>query len=229
MALKPKGKPQASRVEQEVLEPGSYPARVVQIIDLGVQLQRPYKGEEKPPAHEIMFTYELLDEFCKDENGDIDEGKPRWLSETFPLRSLEADLAKSTKRYKVLDPNNAYDGDFTLLIEGPCLITVVNSEGSGKNEGKVYNNIGAVSRMRPRDEEKAPPLVNPTKVFVLDEPDLGVFLALPTWLQDKIKSNLEFEGSALYKALKRHQGDSGSKSSTKEEPSDAIEEEDVPW
>ena len=190
-----------NRVEQEPLDPGSYPARLVQIIDLGIQPQRPYKGEEKVPTHEIMFTYECLDEFCVDENGDEVEDKPRWLSETFPFRSLEADLAKSTKRYKALDPDDNHDGDFTALINTPCLITVVNNE----SKGKIYNNVANVSAMRAKDAAKAPELKNDAKVFVLDEPDLEVFLTFPTWIQDKIKSNLEYEGSPLQEALEAHQ------------------------
>lgn len=194
--------------EQPALDSGSYPARTVQIIDLGVQPQRPFKGEEKPPAHEVMLTYEFADEFMKDENGEDIEDKPRWLSETFPLRSLDADLATSTKRYKALDPKEDFGGDFTQLIDIPCTVLVVQNAGTGKNVGKVYTNIQSLSAMRPRDAAKAPDLVNPPKVFVLDEPDLEVFKSLPQWLQDKIKSNLDFEGSALQEALEGPQEDS---------------------
>lgn len=187
--------------EQPALDSGSYPARTVQIIDLGVQPQRPFKGEEKPPAHEVMLTYEFADEFMLDEAGDEIEDKPRWLSETFPLRSLDADLATSTKRYKALDPQEKFGGDFTQLIDIPCTVLVVQNQGSGKNAGKIYTNIQSLSAMRPRDAAKAPELVNPPKVFVLDEPDLEVFKSLPQWLQDKIKGNLDFDGSALQEAL----------------------------
>ena len=82
-------------VEQELLEPGTYPVRVVQIIDLGVQPQRPFKGEQKPPVHQIQLTYEFVDEFLKDEDGNELEDKPRWLSESFPLYNLSSDRAKS--------------------------------------------------------------------------------------------------------------------------------------
>lgn len=228
----------SNRVQQEPLDPGSYPARVVQVIDLGVQPQRPYKGEEKAPAHEIMMTYECLDEFCVDEEGEELEDKPRWLSETFPFRSLQAELAKSTKRYYALDPDDNHDGDFTALIETPCVITVVNNESNGK----MYNNIGNVSAMRAKDAQKASELKNEPKMFVLDEPDMDVFLSLPTWLQDKIKGNLEFEGSALQDALQAHQGSDkpkgkatpkGKAKPVVEEQDDASEEDstgdDIPW
>jgi hypothetical protein len=226
--------------EQPALDSGSYPARTVQIIDLGVQPQRPFKGEEKPPAHEVMLTYEFADEFMKDENGEDIEDKPRWLSETFPLRSLEADLATSTKRYKALDPKEDFGGDFTQLIDIPCTVLVVQNAGTGKNVGKVYTNIQSLSAMRPRDAAKAPDLVNPPKVFVLDEPDLEVFKSLPQWLQDKIKGNLDFEGSALQEALEGPQeaskpkGKAEPKAKAKPAPEEDVEDEeeeggDEPW
>lgn len=234
-----------NRVEQEPLEAGTYPARLVQIIDFGIQPQRPIKGEEKPPAHKIQFTYELLDEFCVDEKGEIEEDRPRWLSETFAFRSLESDLATSTKRYKALDPSDAHDGDFTMLVGTPCIITVVNNAGTGKNAGKVFNNIGNVSTMRPKDAAKAPELVNESKVFVLDEPDMEIFLSFPQWIQDKIKGNLKYEGSTLQEALEAHQKGPKPEGNTKprgkvkdavEEPVEALDEagadeggDDIPW
>lgn len=186
------------RVEQDNLEPGVYKARIVQIIDFGVQPQRAFQGKEKPPAQEIGITYELLDEFMKDEDGNDLEDKPRWISENFPLHSLKADMAKSTKRYKALDPTEEFGGNWPDLIEYPCMVTIINNPGK---EGKVYDNVGNVSAMRPRDAANAPELVNEAKVFDLDAPDMEVFNKLPKWIQDKIKGNLGFKSSPLEKAL----------------------------
>lgn len=202
MALNAKNKKIAAKgPAQEPLDPGTYPCRVVQVLDLGVQTQKPFDNKPKPPVQEIMITYEFLDEFCLDEDGEIQEDKPRWLSETFPFHSLAADLAKSTKRYKALDPQEVYEGDFTQLVGTPCMVTVVHNPGKGKNADKVFTNIAGVSAMRPKEAAKAPDLVNEPKVFVLDEPDMVVYKSLPEWLQEKIASNLEFEGSALQEAL----------------------------
>lgn len=185
-------------IQQANLEPGNYPARVAQIIDFGLQAQRPFQGQDKPPMQVVGMTYELLDEFMKDEKGEPIEDKPRWISEEFPLHNLRADRAKSTQRYNALDPKEVHDGDFTALIEMPCMVTVVNNPGK---DGKVYDNVGAVSAMRPRDAANAPPLKNPPKVFVLDTPDMEVFNKFPKWIQDKIKANLNFKGSKLEKLL----------------------------
>ena len=186
---------------QEHIEAGTYPARVVSVLDLGLQPQRPYQGQDKPPKHEIRLTYELLDEFCLDEDGTEMEDKPRWQSEDFPFNPLSADLAKSTKRYLALDPTQKLGGDFTLLVGLPCMVTITTKDGSGKNAGRTFNNVGGVSGMRPKEAAKCPELVNPSKVFILDEPDLEAFRSLPEFLQDKIKGNLEYNGSILQKLL----------------------------
>lgn len=231
--------------QQEAMDAGTYPARLVQVIDLGVQEQRPYKGETKPPAHEVMWTYEFLDEFCKDEDGEDQEDKPRWLSESFPLHSLEADLAKSTKRYYALDPDEVHEGDHTRLVGSACMVTINQYE----SKGVLRNGVSSVAAMRPKEAAKAPELVNPPKVFVIDEPDLEVFKSLPDWLQDKIKKGLEFEGSALDEALKGDKPAKAAKPVEKkkdkpvrkpvvededgpvddEDPIDDSEGEDVPW
>lgn len=211
---------------QENIEAGTYPARLVQIISLGLQPQRPYKGEPKPPAHELMFTYELVDTFMKDEDGNDIEDKPRWISETFPLRSLAAENAKSTERYLAFDPDKNFDGDFAQLITMPINVTIVNNASGDK----IYDNVATVSTMRARDAAKCPELVNPPKVFDLDDPDMEVFNALPQWIRDKIKGNLQFKGSALEKLVAAG-GDK--KQERKQEPkkheAPAKEEDDAPY
>jgi hypothetical protein len=221
--------------QQEVMEAGTYPARVVQVIDFGVQEQRPYKGVAKPPQQTIYMTYEFLDEFCKDEEGEDQEDKPRWLSEQFALLSLEADLATSTKRYKALDPDEDFGGDFTLLVSAPCMVTINQYE----SKGVMRNGVSSVAPMRPKEAAKAPDLVNPPKVFLIDAPDLEIFKSLPEWMQEKIKESLEFGGSALDEALNGDKPKAKADKPKKErkapepEPEDAEEEEDEdegePW
>lgn len=200
--IKQAGNQNKNRVQQSNIEPGTYPARLVQIIDLGLQPQRPFKGTEKPPAQEIMLTYELVDEFMKDEEGNDIEDKPRWISETLPFYGLAADKAKSTQRYNAFDPAGDYDGDFTEAVGGPINVTIVNNAVGDK----VYDNVATVSAMRPRDAGACPELVNPSKVFDLDAPDLELFKALPEWIRKKIQENLNYAGSALEKLLENKAG-----------------------
>lgn len=227
MALNAREYKQESKFERpDPLEIGTYPARVVQIISLGLQKQNPYKGEPKDPKDELYVTYELLDEFLKDEEGNDIEDKPRWLSETFTMNSLDSDLAKSTKRYTALDPDLSHDGNWAELLGAACMITVVQNEGKGKNAGTIYNNIASVQSMRSKEAAKAPDLVNEGKVFDIDEPDMEVFFSLPNFLQDKMKDNLNFGGSALEEAIENFQeGDSSAKKKKEPEKKDSDNEE----
>lgn len=220
-AKKVKGNGGGNRVEQPLLENGTYPARLVQVIDLGVQPQKPYQGKEKPPVHMISTTYEFVDEFMIDEKGEVLEDKPRWLSEKFPFYSLEADRAKSTQRYNALDPACVHDGEWPALVNSPVMVSV----GSYKNaKGKDVNIILSTAPIRAKEAAKLPALVNDPKVFLLDDPDMEVFLSLPQWLQDEIKGNLNYQGSLLQKALS---GKSGASQKAKEAVVEEEQEEEV--
>lgn len=208
--------------KSEPLDNGTYAARVVQVIDLGLQTQRPWKGKPKPPAQEISITYELGTEFLKDEEGNDRLDKPRWQSETFPLHPLSIEKAKSTKRANAIDPNNLTNGNFAKFTNAPCAVTLVQDK---KPDGKVWVNIGNVTP--PMKGFEAPALVNPPKVFDLDNPDLVIFLSLPEWLQEKIKGNLNFNGSRLQDILGDNDND-GVDNQTPEQDDDQPSD-DVPW
>lgn len=198
MSLNANKLPNNSKTTIPAMEPGTYPARLVQIITLGVQKQRPFKGQEKPPALSFRLTYEFLDEFLKDEDGNDLEDKPRWLTEELPFLSLKAEKAKSTQRYYALDPDEKFKGDWSQLIGAPCMVTVTNYENS---QGDTKDSVASVSAMRPKEAAKAPELKNPSLVFDFEEPDKDVFLNFPDWLQDKIKEAVNFEGSQLQALL----------------------------
>ena len=193
------------------LEAGSYPARLIQVVDMGLQ-PRSYKGEDKDPAQEVSLSYELTDEFLLDEDGDEQSDKPRWVSETFPLFHLDSEKAKSTARYKVLDPKLAHGGDFAALVGTPVMVTVIQNP---KADGKIYVNVAGISPMREKDAVKLPEQVNAPRIFDLDEPAMDVFDALPDWMRTRISTNLEFRGSILEAALAESEAEA--KSETAEE------------
>ena len=175
----------------EPIPADNYMARVAQVIDLGVQNQRPYQGKEKPPAQEVMITYELVTEFMKDDDGNPDPERPRWISERFPLFNLRADRAKSTKRYFALDPEQNFGGDFTSLVGLPCLVAVVNNE----RDGRIYNNVGSISP--PLKGIPVPDAVNPPTLFDFDDPDPEAWERMPEWIQGIIKDSLSYRGSKV--------------------------------
>jgi len=176
-----------------ILEAGNYPARLVQLIDLGLQARKPWKGKDKPPVNQLWVTYELPTEFMLDEDGNDIEDKPRWISEKMNLFSLSQDNATSTKRITALDPKNDLEGDWGQALGFPCTLTVVQSK-----DGK-YANIGGISP--PMKGLTIGDLVNDAIIFDLDSPDVKVFNDLPDFLQEMVVGNLDYAGSALQKAL----------------------------
>lgn len=178
------------------LEPGSYPARLVQVVDLGLQPQPPYQGVDKLPVRMIQLTYELIDEFMMDEEGNPIKDRPRWVSEHMPLLSIKSERAKSTQRYWVLDPTNKYGGDFAKLINTPVYVTIVLNPNK-KDPNRPWENVANITPVREKEAKKFPELVNEAVVFDLEEPDFEVFKKLPEWVRNKITSNLEFQGSKL--------------------------------
>lgn len=183
--------PKSAGVPQEPIEIGSHFARLVQVIDLGLHANN--FDPTKSPSRKINLTYELVTVYMKDADGNEDETKPRWVGEEMALCSLAADLAKSTKRINALDPKMEYKGDITKMINTPCIVTIAHNKS--KDGTKVYSNVSNVSPA-PKGIP-VPELKNTPRVFDLDNPDLEVFQQLPTFIQEKIKTNLEFKGSKL--------------------------------
>jgi len=225
----------SSFTPREKLEIGNYPGRLVMVVDLGLQPQT-YLGQPKEPVRKISTTYELLDAFLKDKDGKDIEDKPRWLSEDFPLLHPSADKATSTKRYKALDPANKYKGDWVKLLATPCMVNVIHNPNK-KVPGEVYENIGGISPMRPKDAASAPKLVNTPVAFDLDDPDMAAWLLIPEWIQKKVLANLEFNGSLLQQRLQEMQGDNKPVKAAVGRvvpPADSVhgfvpEDEEAPW
>lgn len=228
-------------VAQPNIDPGSYPARVVSVVDLGVQAQRPYKGESKPPCQMIRVTYELTDVFLVDADGNDVEDKPRWIAEDFKLLAMDADLAVSTKRYKTIDPDNEHDGDWSELLTRGVMVNIVNNEGK---DGKVYDNVAGTSVMRKKDLDKLDDLQNTPYFFDLTDPDPEVWAKMPQWLQDKVKENINYEDSPLQAmvdklppredkkpAEKKEAAAKPAKPAkpAKEEPEEDAADEEAPW
>lgn len=179
------------------LEAGGYPSTLIHIVDLGLQEQAPYKGKEKDPIHKVLLTYELADAFLLDEDGQELPDKPRFLSEIMPVYPPTAEKAKLTQRYNTFDPDNHYEADLSKCIGTPVNVTVVLNE----RNGRIYENIAGVSRLRAKDIDKHPDPVNTPVVFDLEDPDMEAFNLLPEWIQKLIKENLNFNGSKLQHML----------------------------
>lgn len=226
-----------AKLQSPLLDSDNYPARLVQVIDCG--LQKNYFDPDKI-NHEVMLTYELDGVFCLDEAGNEVVDKPRWFSETINMIELPVDMdlleiyndqfrgkAKMVTRSRAFDPKGLKEFDFSEMLDSPCAVTIIQKK---KKDGEMKNEVGNVTA--PMRGMQVAPLVNKPKLFVLDDPDMEVFGSLPTWLQDNIKKNLGFQGSALEALL-------GGKPAPKAAqpapiPQDPVgdgekKDEDIPW
>lgn len=176
----------------DALDADTYMCRVVSVITVGLQEQRAFKGEPKPPKDEVQITYEFCTEFLNKDDGSPDETKPRWLSEFLPINSLDSDLAKLTKRYKAIDSKGECGGDLFQLVGKPCMVTIVKNPGKDGIERNYIAGVSPAPKGIP-----FPALVNEARVFHVDDPDLEVYNSLPDWLKEKISGNLRFKGSKL--------------------------------
>lgn len=188
-----------------VLEEGSYDARIVQIVDLGLQpLMEGSKSKE--PQRKIAFKFELLDEFMVGEDGKPIPEKPRWFEWEISYTSDGYMHEKSMmlKMWKAVGADD--ETELKDLIGRPLQVLLTRfMRTSGKHKGTESNKVTGAVKMKEKDVANAPALVNPTLFFDLDEPDVDAFKKLPFGnqycLQEKIKGNLEYNGSKLQALL----------------------------
>lgn len=220
------------RTPQAALDPGNYPARVVRVIDLGLQPTTDYATKQPgKPTYMVNVTYELVDTFMVDEKGEEQLDKPRWIAEEFALKPLSLDLATSTKRMKAIDPKNELKGDWAATLGKPCLVATANYE-TKKNPGVTRDKVTGLSAVRARDIANMPELQNDARFFDLSDPDIEFFNSLPSWIQDKIKGNLEYAGSKLETLLEGGnpiKKVEAPKAPPVQEPVADDEPEDAPW
>lgn len=224
MSLRAPKQEKTNFAAQPNLEPGSYPARVARVYGAG---RHPvvFQGEVKAPKLKIWVVYELVDAFMVDEHGDEIEGKPRWITESFNLSPLTQENAKSTMRYKGIDPTLKFDGDWSQLVGMPVSVTVVNNAKGGK----VYDNVGGVTAVRPRDVAKIPDLVNEGFFFDSGEPNLEYFNKIPKFIQDDIKASIDYPGSKLEKLLGGAVPQKELPKEYNEPEANAEADDDLPW
>ena len=162
----------------------SYLARIVSVIDLGVQPQTDWQTKEKVDSKQIiMITFETPDEMLTYTNKDDEEvTKPHWISKDYPLSNHEkSGLMKLITNVK---PDCT---DLDELINIPCMITV-GSTATGNAKITGVN--------KPMKSAVVGDLVNETKFFDFDEPNLELFNGLLPWIQKKIKGADNYNGFA---------------------------------
>lgn len=169
------------------IEDGTFGARVVQIIDFGVQ-EDEYEGERKV-AHKIFINFEFPTEMIEIEG----EQKPRWLGKEFAVSLHEK--ATLTKLVQSADP----DGKITSngrnlkgLLGLPLMVTVgTTKSGNAKIAGVARLMKGLQVALLSKD-----PLF-----FDMDTASKEEYEELPQWMQNKIVESLDFKDTPIAKKL----------------------------
>lgn len=166
-------------------------ARVLGIVDLGLRPEWIYQGDTKPAEYKLEITYELV-------NSLMEDGRPHIISEEVTnkiSKNKDSDkISNLTRRIKAF--NADFDNASTWLGQ-PCMVTL-------KENARGYVNVAGQTGISPVPEGMpVKELTNDTYMFDLEQPDLDMFLNFPEWKQNKIKDNLEFDGSPLQIDLDR--------------------------
>jgi hypothetical protein len=170
------------------VEDGTYAARIVQVIDLGIQ-KNEFQGEEKIEP-QVMITFEFPTETVEIEG----KQRPRWLSKQYKVSNHEK--AALTQVILSVDPDGKTTGKGKYpekLLGLPCMVTVgTTASGNAKVVG--------VSRLM--KGLKVDELANPGVYFDLDssgDQSHETFDSFPDWLKTKITEALNFHNTKFGK------------------------------
>lgn len=190
---------EAKKVKKDFgrVEDGAYAARIVQIIDFGLQYETDWKTNEVKTyddgnpmiKHKVWITFELPEETI-----EIDgENRPRWYGKEYTVSAHEKSALYAL--LKSVDPKgHATNGgrDVKGLLGLPAMVTI-GSTSTGKAK------ISGVSAT-PKGLQVGP-LSNEEFFFELDSDDVDAFDSLPGWMKERIRLGVGFSNTTISKVL----------------------------
>lgn len=149
-------------VDIPTLPLGSYPARLLSIVDLGLQ-----EGSQQHPDPQLKMslTFELADEFLLDADGKEMLDEPRFLELEVNYKE-DGYMDDRSSIYKVWTALDGFNTPIHDLLTRPCMISV---DVDVSKKGKEYNKITSVSPMREKDASRLGEIVGETFLFSLDK------------------------------------------------------------
>ena len=168
------------------IEDGTYPARFVQLIDVGEQENTDYKTGEALGTYsrKLFLTYEFPTERIEVKGED----KPRWLSENQKFSMSEK--ANLPKRLKALGTGK--EKTIEDMLGNPCMVEVSSTSGG---KAKVAN----VSK--PMKGMQVGALENTARAFDMDDANMEVWDELPNFMKEMIQNARNFRGSDIEQKL----------------------------
>jgi len=174
----------AKKTDYGRLEDGNHLARIVSVIDMGLQAQTDWQTKEATdPKKIVMITFETPNETItiKDKEGN-EEDKPRWISKDYTLSFHEMAALR-----KLVDALNPELESLDELLNTPCMINIGST---------VSNNAKIVGVSKPMKGMEVPELYGDAFQFDFSHPNMELFNGLLKWQQEKIKEALDYNGFA---------------------------------
>ena len=218
-------------------------ARLVSVIEIGNHAQRPYNGQEKPPAPEVIFQFELLGKKHRKEITVKDEAGSETKKVVYPIITERMAIKAGPRAayIKLLEALRYGRKEIThpaMVIGEAFILTIIHGDnGKEGKEKRIYANIkdasgnwkvGAPVRVNEEGETeplKAPPATVEERALLWDAPDIEQWQSLyipgsrtkkvdgketevsKNWIQETIKSALNFDGSAVAAKIALAEGD----------------------
>jgi len=176
------------------LEPGTYAARCIAIIDLGTQ-KTEWQGKELK-RRQAMLMWEVPSELIETKDGE----KPMTISKFYTVSlseksNLRPDL--EAWRGKPFTPEELLGFDLNNVLNKGCLLSVVHNE-------KKKARVASVSKLMKGMD--VPPAAHQPYIFSLDQYDGTVFLALPQGIQKIIAQSDEYKAAFAPPGERGHDG-----------------------
>ena len=169
---------------------GMYPARVVQILDFGVQRVEDIDGNIKILPR-VWVTFEFPTKRIEVEEDGKKVDKPRWLGKEY----THSDNEKSNMYKLVTNLKPDFNFEVNTLVDILGLPGMVQVGTTSGEKDKV------VSVSPPVEGMEIPELYNPTVSFDMSDPNMDVFLGLPVWMKRKVLESEDYPGSVLQHML----------------------------
>ena len=209
-----------SGLRRPLAEEGGHPARLVGVVDLGLQKNF---DPDKDPVHKMDCMFEVQDEFMEDADGNKSEVRAVYTKD-IPYNKSGYMNEKSTifSLYKAINPE--INKSPKELAFAPLTVELK----TGKKGD--FTNVASFSKMRAAEVEKLPEAANEFIYFDMENPDLAVWEKLSKGYsmaqQDRIKASIGFKQSKLAKLLGLYEEEEETSLAVMQDDSAPFDDED---
>ena len=177
----------AARPKAERIPEGSYPSRLVSVVDLGIQPQTDWQtGEATESKARVLITWELPTETLEHVDDDGNSTfKPRRISKEYTLSNFER--SNLMQLIKALSAGGESFSSLDEMLGAACMVNI----GSTVNGNAKITGVMKAPKGLPVDDPSDTPVT-----FDYDNPSEAVYRSLVGWIQEKILDAENYTGFA---------------------------------